>query len=181
MSVCNLSADSTIASIVEAMLPRGGSRPMGLDVPWMRGPEGWEAGVSPTKALYIAVKVGLSHYTDEGDEDHERATIHLIFCRPTNYTKVFSCVNDSWSIPKADDFTMRSDHDSCWRSDGMRDISATYLKCLHNIRERIGRDAQQPSEFNTIHSIQWVNITWKDDPEDQHRYRKILTAIWKTP
>jgi len=170
MSVCNLSADSTLASIVEAMLPRGGSAP---EDPMVM------AGTVPTRALYLSVKVSLSHYVDNGDEAHERATIHLIFCRPTNYTKVFAVVNNEWARPAADAFIMRSDHDSGWRSDGMRDVTNAYLRALHELRKRIGRDKDKAgiSEFNTIGSIEWVNITWEDDPECNHRYRKLLTSV----
>jgi len=173
MSVCNVSAESSIATVVEAMLPRGGSAPDN---------EPWRAGEVPTKALYIKLKLSLSHYDDDGDEDHESAFIHLIFCRPTNYTKVFACVNNEWAMPGPDQWTMKSDHDSGWRSDGMRDISKTYLRCLHELRKTIGRDKGKLniSEFNTIDGIEWVQITWKDDPNDsRHRYRKLLTSISK--
>ena len=164
----HLNAESAIASIVEAMLPRGGS------VEGME--ESWRAGELPTRALYISVSLQASYYDEGGDESHGSKMVHFIFCRPTNYTKVFVAIDGSWHIPKPEAFKMKSDHDSGWRTDGMRDLFETWLS-VRNDGEMKDAPRAKISDFNTIKDIKWVQITWEDDPEDQHRYRKLLTSI----
>jgi hypothetical protein len=153
----NLSADHTISTLVDALLPQNAS---------VHG-----AG-EPSKALYLQVRLHLSVYNDDG-EDSEHALVHLIFERPTNYTKVWSCVEDTWQIPDVSKFKMTSDHDTCWRSDGTRQVTNTYLDLLGELRERNGK--AHISEFNLIDRVQFVEVTYTRDPANSHV--KNLTSI----
>lgn len=66
-----------------------------------------------------------------------RKTIFLVFHRPSNYTKVLMVEipqdrdsnNPLWHLPCSGEFQMKqlSDHDSCWRSDGMRWVFQTFV------------------------------------------------------
>ncbi len=154
----HLAADSTIATLVNALLPRGGS------------------SGQPSRALYLQVRISLNVYAPV--EDLESSTVHLIFERPTNYTKVWSCVDFAWNFPAPAKFVMLSDHDSCWSTDGLRDVSKTYLNLLGKLRERHGGKRIDVSSFNCIDHVEWVGVTYHADPSDRHR--KILTEIVPT-
>lgn len=149
----HLAADLTIATLVNALLRRGGS------------------SGQPSRALYIQVRISLSVY--EPVEDSESATVHLVFERPTNYTKVWSFVDTGWQIPDPSKFEMLSDHDSCWRTDGLRDVSSAYLNALGKLRER--RPGSRIDTHNCIERVDWVGVTYHADPSDRHR--KTLTEI----
>lgn len=64
------------------------------------------------------------------DETHFRKSIFLLFHRPHNYTKVLlkDVSDDHFAITKAINtgepikMEQKSDHDSCWKSDGLRFI-----------------------------------------------------------
>lgn len=153
----HLAADSTIATLVNALLPRGGS------------------SGDPSRALYVQVRLGVHVYGSDEVSEAEMAfsLVHLIFERPTNYTKVWSCVDEGWSIPEASKFVMLSDHDSCWSTDGLRDVSKAYLNALGMLRER--QPGSRIDTHNCIERVDWVGVTYAPDPAD--RYRKILTGI----
>jgi hypothetical protein len=69
----------------------------------------------------VSIDATLSNY--KNDDVTHRADIHLLFHRPTNYTKVFwHVLIDDFihlhQIPK-DRWVLKSDHDSCWTSDDL--------------------------------------------------------------
>jgi hypothetical protein len=70
----------------------------------------------------VPVDARLSYYGGSREIKHN-ADIHLIFHRPSNYTKVFWHVVYDGFIPDykipEDGWVMESDHDSCWTSDGL--------------------------------------------------------------
>lgn len=170
--VATLAAENTVSTLVRAMLPEFGSLPHYLEDSSRY--LDWDPKTTPTKALYVSVHLRLSTYSEEGEEDGESRMVHFVFERPSNYTKVFTVVDDAWSIPKPEAFVMKSDHDSCWRSDGLRDLSTVYLEMLHLLRER--NPELRVSEFNIIREIKWVEISYEPiDPKD--RYRKKITSI----
>jgi hypothetical protein len=172
MSVCTLSAIQTLREIVQAILPRGASTPEG---------EPWRAGEVPVRALYISLDLQVYSHFDDGDEIRESAIVHLVFARPSNYTKVWSVVNSSGFLPEPEAFTMTSDHDSCWATDGLQDVNQTYLDLLGKVRSQTDTrpDAGSPKDFNGIHAIETIQVTWANDPEDKRDYRKLLTSIHK--
>lgn len=95
-----------IAGIVEAMLPT----------------------FSGKLALRMVFDLGIDHYS-EGDtkEIHARHFVEFTFHRPSNYTRVY--VRDAKSTRQFGEVYHRtSDHDSCWRSDGMSILTELYFK-----------------------------------------------------
>ena len=163
-----LNTESVVTTLVEVLLPRGGSVIGYGDHPFLRYDPS-----KPSKALYVSLHFRLDTYN--GDSDHERRVVHLIFERPTNYTKVWSAVG-GYGIPQPEEFTMRSDHDSCWRSDGLRDISVAYLDMLRKLRER--NPGEQISEYCTVQAVAWLEVVYEPDFDDRpDGYRKRLTSI----
>ena len=81
-----------IVELVENMLPRGTS----------------------DKILYTCVDCSISK-----GEKEARKMFHFIFQRPGSYTTVAMAVSDGIGFSNDLDFKFKSDHDSCWREDGV--------------------------------------------------------------
>lgn len=121
MSLVDIQADHALASIVSAALEPGS------------GKDG--------RALLIRLDLRYYNYNlhmDEGGkltpraedeediEDYARTSTLLYFLvyRPTNYTQVYVASNlVHFQPPKPEEYALQSDHDSCWRSDGFREIN----------------------------------------------------------
>ena len=120
--------DQVIPSVVEAMLPRFSHEKLGLAITLDLREDNHDAST---------YRVGV---------DASIATIvRFIFHRPGNYTKVlvnyeFNNFHDRESNPRHNEvyFEKHSDHDSCWRSDGLsilriyRDNVEDYFNCDYN-------------------------------------------------
>lgn len=145
MSV-SLDAESTITEIIQAMLPSGSG-------------EG--------NAVYIHIDMRGRYYPpgdDKADwpgEMDECRDVHLIFERPNHYVKVWAAVTTTMTRPKANAFTLRSNHDSCWRSDGLRDIYPTDLD-IHQALVARGADSAKITCTNTIR-IERVKVVYDKD------------------
>ena len=97
-----------IPSVVEAMLPRFSHEKLGL-------------------AITLDLR---DNYYDNYDSEKDRSAatdMRFIFHRPSNYTKVlinykFNNFRGTKNNPRYNTvyFEKHSDHDSCWKSDGMR-------------------------------------------------------------
>lgn len=146
-----INAETTIRTLVEAMLPRGSGR---------------------GKALYVVLVFKSAIYTDE-DAYEQFSQVHLLFERPSNYTKVFSLISNSFPRPSVDMFRMTSDHDSCWATDGLVDVFDGHMLNVDALREKDPNG--RISTFNCIYSVRHVEIEYDRDPENPHR--KILTSI----
>lgn len=120
MSVCLVGADNAVTTLVDCLLPEGGSA----------NREGFGGSMlgnfdptRPSKALHIVVSISGRAYPPEEDldsgEDVEYTDVHLLFHRPTNYTRVWSVLNTSrLAVPEPAEWTHRSCHSSCWRTGG---------------------------------------------------------------
>jgi len=101
-----MNQENVVTSIVESMLP-----------------------------LFSGPKLGLSMILDirasYKDKDASRL-LQLIFVRPSNYTKVFTRQFD-WEDLHGDEFMLQSDHDSCWRSDGLDEIFKLVSECCNEV------------------------------------------------
>lgn len=154
-----LNAEFTIAEIVEAILPRGSAENVGL---------------------YIHVDMRGNYYPPDRETNENwreldaHRDVHLIFARPTAYTKVWSVTNSRMGLPKPEEFALRSDHDSCWRTDGLRDIHAAYMAIR---KELAGQGAVWADifDFNNVH-IQRVEVVYERYNSDKHPLSKITVA-----
>lgn len=91
-------ATSAITAIVEGMLPR----------------------FSPdTRVLTMSLDVRIKKHGDDDSKEVYR-NVHLMFHRPSNYTKAMWKVLDELdSCTSIKEWEVKSDHDSCWRTDGL--------------------------------------------------------------
>jgi len=126
MSVVDMNLEMSIAHVVEAMLPRHSD---------------------PTLGLLFRLDMGASDYgygkdgnTREREPLHIRRFPNLLFIRPSNYTKVYFYEPEDgrWLGLKEVVWELQSDHDSCWRSDGFRNITEIYFDICKPICDRTG-------------------------------------------
>lgn len=170
MSLLKMNADEAIATLVETALDR------------LSGKDG--------RGLHIRLDCRMSNYNcyrevgtgklvecDGGNGPSEdirekvdewpieaSLDLHFLFLRRYGSTQVYSCINDSWDIPEPDEWVLQSDHDSCWRTDGMSEMSQVALK----LKEAVAREGidgfQDLSEFCWPH-VERVTIEVKRGPE----------------
>jgi len=117
--------ENVIVSIVESFMPRFSDISLGL---------------------LILLDLSYSQYRSDGKNDITvRKPVYYLIHRPSNYTKVFILDSlkdeDNFRCPpsyldvinKKDlRWMIRSDHDSCWRSDGLRDLSTLECEIMQN-------------------------------------------------
>jgi len=132
MSLVSFDAENIISRLVEAMLPRFSDQKLGL---------------------YIVLDLSFSDYgyaddgnTKEREALHVREYFSFLFVRPSNYTKVFFyrpskdakglTLDPSYSKEPVL-WTLECDHDSCWRSDGMRQITKIYFEATKQFEGRL--------------------------------------------
>lgn len=169
MGIATMDMDFAIASIVDAMLPRGGSVIDESD------------HKAPTRALKITLSLHGAYYAEEESFTTGRL-VTLIFERRSNYTKVWSFATGRLEEPDLSDFVMMSDHDSCWRSDGLLSIDDAHSDIRNNLdnqTKHLGDVSDEYSFFHTFFDISWFEITYEPiDPSDT--YRKKLTSLKRT-
>ena len=139
--------DQVIPSIVEAMLPRFSPKDI---------------------ALAITLDLRDSVYSEDHEEDSTATICRFLFQRPSNYTKVL--VNYKFNnfhehvYPETTliHYEKHSDHDSCWRSDGMRILSTHW----QNVNEYFGKhpnDVHKFYTFSMFDSIKYVKLVKFDE------------------
>lgn len=126
MSVVRLEAESVIAHVVEAMLPRFSDRSLALMI-------GVEMDIHDNG-------YGKDGNTRERKEKCIRRRLYFLFVRPSNYTKVFfwEPAKDAigWDCSPAglygasavQEWQLESDHDSCWRDAVGSKLTDAYFK-----------------------------------------------------
>lgn len=124
-----MQVSDAINSIVEAMLPIGSK-----------------------EGLFIMVDMRL---IDLKSDQQESVDLCFIFERSSSYTKVFVAASDRWVEPEASAFTLKSDHDSCWRTDGTGSpINECYFRLANLLNKNIApRELNQFVQFHTIKKV----------------------------
>lgn len=87
----------------------------------------------PKLGLLITLEFQVNTRTDE-DNFYSTRILELLFNRPSNYTKVFSRVLTNRGEVLVD-WKNTSNHDSCWLSDGLKDIFNIYMEVRNEMDE----------------------------------------------
>ena len=74
---------------------------------------------NPREILHVLVHASYEAMTPKNEEIRFSAFLHFIFNRPGNNTRVLVCINDSPTLDNETEFVQMSQHDSCWRIDGV--------------------------------------------------------------
>ena len=133
--------ENIIISTVECLLPRCSDANTGLK---------------------STLKFSLTVHTGDDVVYYDRI-LELVFQRPSNYTKVFSRILDkTGKVIK--NWTLKADHDSCWRSDGLKDIFQCYMTIIERAEEECpnhyNRKEKEPSISSSIFHkfIEFVDV-----------------------
>ena len=141
MSVVNMASESTIAAIVEAMLPRFSDSKLGLHM---------EIDMDFADHGY-----GADGSTRERKSKNVRRSIHFLFVRPSNYTKVlvWETPQDAVGLNRSPvyeqkEWFLASDHDSCWRDAVGSKLTDIYFDCHKKFEGRkIGDKPLRPIDL----------------------------------
>lgn len=143
MSVVNLDLDMTVANIVEAMLPRFSDHQLGLLVSF--------------DFDFSDYGYGKDGNTQEREPLHIRRNPHMLFVRPSNYTKVYFFEGEAHRSPLCKEtiqWEQTSDHDSCWRSDGFRKLTEIYFECCEAFKDReISGEKMRPCDIHQFNRL----------------------------
>jgi hypothetical protein len=136
--------------------------------------------------LMTTLDLRLSHYAKTGDEFHASALVHTLF---TGNTSVFVAISRSfqkWDHIPVEQYKNTSNHDSCWRSDGLRELSTLFFALTDEMNEQIKSakiNGLKPCEFNqfctlgSLGSKPWEFVTVEHEriPEEYHK-RRVLSV-----
>ena len=143
MSILNIDAEITIAEIVEAMLPRFSDSKLGLLI--------------SLDINFFDHGYGKDGNTIERKELDVRRFPSFLFVRPSNYTQVYFYEPSAYSSviwgPNVI-WKQRSNHDSCWRSDGLQDLTKIYFECAKKFDGRkVSGVEMRPCDIHHFHHI----------------------------
>ena len=150
------------------------------DRPTYRRDEASEVG------LLVTLDLRLSHYGSGGAEDeieyHRSALVHTLFTANTSVFVHTSRDHKRWQDLIPEDWANTSNHDSCWRSDGLRGLHLLHCTLSDEMNEEItgnGYSALAPREFSQFCSLgtlagkpwQYVDVAHERIPEEYHKRR----------
>ena len=124
-------------------------------------------------ALWVALDARVCDYSGLPTKEVSTA-IHFIFEHRGRSVKVWAAESkDRWKLPSVDKFMMYSDHDSCWRIDGMRINDAAYFRMAKECNPR--KAPKNLTQHVYVDRIAKVSIQYVNDTDNT--YNKVLTEI----
>jgi hypothetical protein len=118
---------------------------------------------TPDQVLCFTIDSRIQHYDDKNKHIHYTKGLYIVIHRPSNYTRVI-IAEEKKNLPVFTfnpdaDFKYKSDHDSCWKGDG---ISSPLFKAASEMVSEIQKlgaphlSLNQYSWFNHIPQIKIV-------------------------
>ena len=123
------------------------------------------------RAIYIKVQLKAEYINNV-----EIKFLHFIF---TGNVSVWCAVNKEFIIKHIsyDEFKNTSNHDSCWSSDGIRDIFNTYIDMCKSVQKDLPeKEKIAPIDiktFNFIKDVKFVNISYEKYNDVKYKLTKI--------
>jgi hypothetical protein len=161
---------------------------------------GWDAGRGHPRepGLLTILDVRLRYYALGGEEYHRAAVVYTVFTSNTSvftYTTPLGRDSVRWEAVKPEDWSNTSNHDSCWRSDGLRHLTELYFTLSEEMNGEIEADnlpKVAPQEFHPFVSLgalgmqPWysVMVEHEQEPTTPHQaygYKRRIVAIEKAP
>lgn len=148
-----LGASHVIPEVVEAMLPRG----------------------TRNKVLILTMLASVGRKDEYGASGQRQTRIvHFLFYRPSNYTKVGLLITDgqaSLLLARDHVWSVVSDHDSCWKSDGVdHHLSRLYFEmCKQVDPDTAPVNLEADLRFPALGGIELLTVA---DCDDAIRYNR---------
>lgn len=136
--------------------------------------------------LVVTLDLRMSHFSLGGDEYHRSALVHTVLC---GNTSVFTCTTRGfrkWNEIPFEEWENTSNHDSCWRTDGLRHFHLLHCKFADEMNEEIrshGSNGLAPREFNTFVSLgtiagrPWTHVRVDHERTPGENYKRRLLSI----
>ena len=107
------------------------------------------------EGIYFIVKLDgeSSGFEKDGNTCHPEWQIrvikyfHIIFLSNRN---VFICISDTEKMPKPNDWVNTSNHESCFRTDGVRDLINLYFEINNQIFEKTDEEHREPPIMGNV-------------------------------
>jgi len=132
------------------------------------------------KVLCISIDARVHDWKSQKEVSAIRG-IHIAIYRPSNYIKVIMAIDNehvpAFSFNKNLQFEFKSDHDSCWRDDGLRSpISKVACEMVDEIVKKGAKTKPFAvySWFVGVSSINLVSGSIKVDRNDNYKVSLIL-------
>jgi hypothetical protein len=134
--------------------------------------------------LMTTLDLRLSHFSLTGDEFHANVLVHTLFTSNTSVFVTSSRNFQKWDQIPVEQWLNTSNHDSCWRSDGMSELSRLFFALTDEMNEQIKAikmNPLKPCEFNqyctlgALGSKPWEFVTVEHEriPEEYHKRRML--------
>ena len=174
--VAKINIDFSISNIVRTLLPeinKDSNKRFGY-------------GVGKRKtALYIRIRMQKSYhgYLEDGNtlSGYKDRTVcdylHYIFSG--NVSVWFAATNSPFLDTDPSKYKNTSNHDSCWSSDGLRDISRIYFEQCEKVQDHLPENLKVApayvSDFSLLEKVSLVEITINSS--EGNRYGYDLTSL----
>ncbi len=132
------------------------------------------------EGLLVMLDLRLEH--PKRDWEKACSNLSFVFERPTKYgsCRTFAGITEKgFDLPELNQWTMESNHDSCWKDAVGTAIVQEYFRLA-----KIANDKMAPAnlrEWAHIHRVQPVSLAWEVDPEKAKErrddYFKRLTKL----
>ena len=143
-------------------------------------------------ALVVSISTSFSHYGFEPDgntlheygERYVQNYCHFLLCGNVHVWAYVGPCSEPMDVP-LDEWQNTSNHNSCWRSDGMRPLSKLYFDSCDEVQEHLPERLQQAP--NDVHHyctagrfmgesvFGFVEITFRQSDQDNYGYK--LTSV----
>lgn len=142
--------------------------------------------ITVSSGIVVTLDLRLSHFATGGDDYRRSALVHTVF---TGNTSVFQAVCrdfTKWHKIDPSDWFNYSNHDSCWRTDGMRGLTSLYFAMTEELNEEIladGYSPQRPIDFHQFCSLgtlagkPWESVTVRHERVPGDSYRRRIVAL----
>lgn len=132
--------------------------------------------------------VQMSYFENDAQYHSDRVELGILVAGHRVWIKKIQYADNK--LLSRDGWENTSNHDSCWRSDGLgTPLSRIYFALADQVNEKrhaAGESYLAPAAMSQQcwsplceSIVQQVAITWQKDPADPHNYRLVLTSIEK--
>ena len=151
----HIDAERIICTIWEKLRPE-------IKSPW----DGGQKPGDPEPGLMTTLDLRMFHYENSCESEYKRSSlVHTLFTSNTSVFVVESAHYKRWYEIPVGDWKNTSNHDSCWRSDGMRHLTEICFRMADELNENLETDGfakLAPRDFDQYCTLGFLaNAPWE--------------------